>query len=118
MGSPPTTSGKDVDIRLRIERAKKHIVDLNTAIVAFNATGPYEVGAKRDPDTRKPIYYVKEVKPTPAEFSLIAGDAIQNLRSSLDHLAWLLVKANGGTPGDSTQFPIYKDLKKYESQKP
>jgi flotillin len=30
--------------------------------------------------------------------ALIAGDVLQNLRSTLDHLAWALVETNGGKP--------------------
>ena len=36
----------------------------------------------------------------------MAGDIIQNLRSSLDHLAYGLVIASGGKPTTSTMFPI------------
>jgi hypothetical protein len=39
---------------------------------------------------------------------LVAGEAIHQLRSSLDHLAWQLVEANGGTPGTHTGFPIHE----------
>jgi hypothetical protein len=36
------------------------------------------------------------------------GDCLHNLRSSLDHLAWQLVLADGGTPTTRTDFPIFK----------
>jgi hypothetical protein len=49
----------------KVERANKHIADLNSAIGAFRATNPYKVGAQRDPETRKPVYYVAEVSPIP-----------------------------------------------------
>lgn len=39
--------------------------------------------------------------------SIISGDLVHNLRSSLDHLAWQLVKVSGGEPGGWTYFPIY-----------
>ncbi|HVR32028.1 MAG TPA: hypothetical protein VMS74_04880 [Acidimicrobiia bacterium] len=35
----------------------------------------------------------------------VAGDAVQNLRSALDHLIWALVARNA-SPGRHTQFPI------------
>jgi hypothetical protein len=38
--------------------------------------------------------------------SAILGDSIHNLRVSLDHLAWQLVIAKGGTPDENTIFPI------------
>lgn len=47
----------------------------------------------------------------------IIGDVVHNLRSSLDHLAWQLVEANGGTPsdkpGEQTAFPI-RDVRRKE----
>jgi hypothetical protein len=74
-------------IWLKIERANKHISDLDTAIAAFLATKPYKVGVKRDPETRKPVYYVTDVQPVLPEVCIILGDAIHNLRGALDHLA-------------------------------
>jgi hypothetical protein len=43
----------------------------------------------------------------PLRWSLIAGDAIHNVRSALDHLASGLVLANEGEVTTRTQFPIY-----------
>jgi hypothetical protein len=80
----------------KIERANKHIRDLDTAITGFLATNPYKVGTKRDPETRKPVYYVAEVQPVPPEIPLILGDAIQNLRAALDHLAQQLYLVGSG----------------------
>lgn len=40
------------------------------------------------------------------DLAAIAGDCVHNLRSVLDHLAWQLVLANGGTPGYRTSFPL------------
>lgn len=42
----------------------------------------------------------------PAAIGLIAGDALQCMRSSLDYLVWELVEANGGTPDRQNAFPI------------
>jgi hypothetical protein len=104
-------------IRLKIKRADKHIAELQTAILAFKATDPHEVTAKRDPQTRKPIYYVHKADPVPEDIALIAGDVIQNLRSAVDHLAYQLVLAAGNTPDIATSFPIFDTSDKYESGK-
>jgi hypothetical protein len=80
----------------KIERANKHIRDLDAAIAAFLAINPYKVAAKRDPETGKPIYYVAEVQPVPHEICIILGDAIHNLRTALDHLAQQLYLAGSG----------------------
>jgi hypothetical protein len=80
----------------KVERANKHIRDLNTAIVAFMATNPYKVLAKHDAQTRKPVYYLADVQPVPAEIPVILGDAIHGLRTALDHLAQQLYLVGSG----------------------
>lgn len=104
-------------IRFKIERAKEHITYLNSAINDFFNSKPYQVNTKRDTNGRL-IYYLSSVKPTPTRFAIIAGDAIQNLRSTLDHLAWqlFLVGTGGTTNEDQIYFPIAGDATKYNSK--
>ena len=47
--------------------------------------------------------------PIPPEISLLAGDAIQNLRTALDYLACGLVLWNNQTPTSKTEFPIFDE---------
>src|SRR5579864_4992836 len=93
-------------IRLKIERAKEHIRDLDAAIKRFVQEQPYTLGAKphRIPEIEHTTLYVAEVKPIPDCISLIVGDAIHNLRSALDHLMWQLVEAAGGSPDRNIYF--------------
>ena len=101
----------------KVERAKKHIRDLNDAIAVFMAAKPYKVEAKRDPETRTPIYYVAEVQPVPQEISIVFGDAIQNLRAALDHLAYqlfLVGTAGSAGVGKHVYFPIARDAGQYK----
>jgi hypothetical protein len=46
------------------------------------------------------------------------GDVIHNLRSTLDHLAFALVSAAGGTPDKYISFPIFDSLKAYTDLAP
>jgi hypothetical protein len=88
-------------IRRKVDRAKQHLRDLQSEVTAFLDSTPYEVGVKRDPETRKPIYFVTRVATTPVKLPLIAGDVLQNLRSALDHLAYKLeVIGLGSDPPD------------------
>jgi hypothetical protein len=96
-----------VGIRSKIERSKKHVADLDFAIRDFHNSDPYKVAAKRDPDTRKLIYYVSHVEIVPDEVTQIAGDAIGNMISILDHLAFrLYLKHTPGGDGRHVYFPI------------
>ena len=104
-------------ILAKVERAKKHINDFDLAVRTwlFEAN-PYQVATKRDPQTRELIYYCPRVTPFPYEFATTVGDAIQNLRSALDHLGTQLVIANGKQPTRHTAFPIFDDLPRYEAE--
>jgi hypothetical protein len=55
----------------------------------------------------------REREAPPEEWSLLAGEAIQNLRSSLDHIVYA---ASGER--DWTQFPIFTSTDKYREKAP
>jgi hypothetical protein len=95
-----------IGVHLKVERAKKHIRDLDITIRAFCDSEPYILGVQDEPDISHIAIHVESVEPVPSEVSVIIGDAIHNLRSSLDHLMWQLVEAGGGFPNTDTYFPI------------
>jgi hypothetical protein len=104
----------------KVERAKNHISDLEREIQKFLATNPYKVGTKRDPQSRKLIYYVSGVAQTSVNIPLIAGDAVQNLMSALDHLAYQLVCASTNDIPPNPKwifFPVADNAEKYEAKK-
>jgi hypothetical protein len=107
--------------RLKIERANKHIDDLQIAVSTFFDSAPYKVAAKRDPDTRKMIYYLASVEPVPTVLPAIAGDILHCLRDALDHLAQqLYLVGTGGANGyrDKTSFLISPSAKDFKSGLP
>jgi hypothetical protein len=104
-------------IRAKVERAKKHLSDLEVARDRFIETKPYVILPERNPQTGDHIFKITDITVPPAEIGLIAGDAIHNLRSALDHLAWQLVLANGQTPGNQTGFPIFDEAAKYTARR-
>jgi hypothetical protein len=107
-------------VTAKITRAKEHVADLERERRAFLDTNPFKVAAKRDPETRKLVYYVMSAEATPDCLPLIAGDAIQNLMSALDHLAYQLVWSDtAGHPQypDRIHFPVGDDKEKYEKKK-
>ena len=104
-------------VRLKIKRAEKHISDLDVCIQSFFDSNPYRIGAKPHPVAaiNHTTLFIAEVQPVPSDIALILGDAIHNLRSALDHLAWQLVKAGGGQPDRDTFFPICESSQQYAS---
>jgi len=116
----PTIDQRLQQVTSKIKRAKDHATDLEGRVRTFLDTKPYKVGTKRNPDTRRLVYYVTSVDPTPDYLPLIAGDSIQNLMSALDHLAYQLVCSDTADkpPNPSwIYFPIADDAAKYEAKK-
>lgn len=112
-----TVKSRRDGIRLKIERAKKHIGDLESAIKTFIEGKPYTLAAKPHPiaEIKHTTLYVSDIEVVPGNISPIIGDAIHNLRSSLDHLMWQLVEAGGGIPNKSVYFPIAESPQQYQS---
>jgi hypothetical protein len=99
--SKPTLDG----VWAKIRWARKHTERLEALADFFLKRRPNQVSF--DDHSEPPWLIIRAVvEPMPIEFSLIAGDAVNNLRAALDHLAWQLVIASGGTPGRHTAFPL------------
>jgi len=103
----------------KIDRAKQLKEELQKALKFFFDSQPYKIGTKSDPQSKRLIYYITKADKVPEEIALITGDIIQNLRSSLDHLAYKLFTAGpgNGTNGRHIYFPIAEDFDQYEKDK-
>lgn len=66
---------------LKVERAKKHILELEAEYDSFRKDRPYRIDFKTDPVTRSRTYYLADAKPVPKSFSPILGDALNNVLS-------------------------------------
>lgn len=110
-----TADEKIKSIRVKVERAKQHLRDLETARDGFIASTPYAIQSEFNPQTGYDEFTVTNIQTPPDEIGTIVGDAIHNLRSALDHLAYQLVLANRQNPSSQTCFPIYDDAAKYNS---
>lgn len=84
--------------RLKIERAKKHVNDLNIAIDNFLVEHPFELWSRFKKKPSERAIFVKQNKPIPDEIPLILGDAVHNLKSALDILAWRMVGDKAPNP--------------------
>ncbi len=74
------------DPYLKIGRAKFHLDNLNREIDTFHSSEPYEIKSYDDLERQE---YVRTFRlfDVPDDISLIAGDALYCLRSSLDQVA-------------------------------
>jgi hypothetical protein len=100
--------------RVKIERASKHIVDLEAAIAKFFERRPYSVVAYIDAD-RRATYCLKHIEPIDLCIPAIAGDAIQNLRTALDYLAGALWRRTNSGEWKG-YFPISDSAAKYKAE--
>ena len=65
--------------RIKIDRAKHHINDLNTKITEFIDSKPYRIVSENDPDTSEEIHVLRVIEEIPKYFSAIIGDAVHPL---------------------------------------
>ena len=100
--------------KLKIDRAKCHIIELNNAIINYIKSKPYRVVVEQDSKSPNHLWTLRVRNEVPCHFSVIIGDAIHNLRSSLDLLASTLVEMNGGNTKD-VYFPFGDNVDGLES---
>jgi len=106
-----------LDPYLKTTRAKKHLEDLRERLTGF---GKEPCEFFREDDAHNGWHIIRmQVKDIPDDITLIFGDLLYCLRSSLDQLVWCLAKINA-TPGypEQTQFPILeqRDIARFNRQ--
>jgi len=100
--------------RLKLNRARYHLEVLRGELAAFNAGEPYRIAHEPNADGSEHIFRAKVRKEPPPFFGIIVGDALQNMRASLEHLAWgLAFRDKGSTPSRFTSFPICRTSKAF-----
>jgi len=109
------TIAKSKSILSKVARARKHIAELTAALEDFWDKDNNSVRFEDDPKTKERTFYLNKVTDIPFEILVIIGDALHNLRSALDHLAYQLPLAPGEIRG-RTQFPIVESATKYSSK--
>jgi len=90
---------------LKFRRAKEHLYALHAMMQVFWDGKPNAVVHEYDAKESKNLFRFKTFRDIPSEsWGLILGDAVHNLRSALDYLAWRL--AGSDLADIRTQFPI------------
>lgn len=100
----------------KLARAERHLSELAAAERRFWEESGNDYGAtvttEPGPDGRPWAYQrLHEPPQPPTRLALIAGDAVHNIRSALDHLVFALVLANPDHPDPPTrqnEFPIWE----------
>jgi hypothetical protein len=98
-----------VSAQLKLRRAQEHRSALESEIVTWAASKPYEYFTREvedsDPDFQRIQYVVKVNNPLPGDrLGQILGDCLNNYRGVLDHIIWELSNIHtGGMPKNPTR---------------
>jgi len=106
-------------VRVKVERAKKHLIDLEKGIIPYRGKSIWIGIGEPNSQTGQPSGGRIRLPVIPFDSLAAAGDVIQNLRSALDHLAYQLftVGSPGQVPNRRLCFPISDSAKRYEAEK-
>jgi hypothetical protein len=90
----------------RLDRARKHLADLEVREKAILHPQIEDIVAKTDLNTVKDFAITDPLAELPQSFSILIGETIYNLRAALDYLVFDLAILDSGVPQKGTQFPI------------
>jgi hypothetical protein len=93
--------------RIKLGRAYKHLGDLEEEVAALREKDPNRIKREVDTERREHRYRVEIIHPIPPEWGAIVGDFVSNLRSSLDHLVYVLPRTVAMWDESKTAFPIF-----------
>lgn len=100
---------------LKLHRAGSHLADLESQLTKWAHSGHHEVfdepDTGRGSDWRRVRVVTDDVPLDP--FSVVIGDILHNLRSTLDHLVYSLSEKHTGSPlpdklAKDSEFPIFR----------
>ena len=72
----------------KANRAKEHIASLRQQVDEFRAYGPYSLTSEPTEVPCRLAYRLRFSKPVPVTISTTVGDALHNLRATLENLAF------------------------------
>lgn len=105
--------------RLKLLRAQEHLEALHAEVERFYQRSPYGIVGEVDAKTDRYVFRVCVFEEPPRRLGVYIGDFLHNASSALEHLAWELVRLDGGTPIErQTGFPIFTKREKWDAMAP
>jgi hypothetical protein len=98
-------------VYLKLKRADENVINLQAEIDRFLDGCEYPVIPDRnDKRLQEALKYYRELR-VPLRFSVLAGEIVHHLRSSLDHIVWTLTDSSYKTPKNESAiaFPILRE---------
>ena len=104
--------------RAKIQRAEESLKNLDQEVNVFynRAPLPYQIVTQHQNCGLEYVFVAFGEPEAPVRFSVIAGEIVHHLRSSLDHLIHALIVQNGNTPTRKNQFPICTSKELFEKE--
>lgn len=105
--------------QLRLDRALYHMQCLESEVSRWLEKRPYRVINEFEAESGKKVVRIEVLEPPPAHFSLIVGDCVHNLRSTLDNLIYELAIARGQPSRkveETLMFPIFRNAKEFTAK--
>ncbi len=102
--------------RLKIQRANRHITELDAELRAYTEGGCFSIDMKYKTDLSDCVVMLRPSKPIPNSLPLIVGDALHNLRTALDHVVAACFVSQGLDP-DTCHFPFRKKVEEFVPDK-
>lgn len=94
---------------------RKRIAELQRETDDFLRDSPCESIAEPHPDkSGYRVQKIRLIRPLPDKFSLIAGDAVDNLRAALDHATFAVASAAGNQAPRNAYFPFAASVDRLE----
>ena len=82
---------------VKLRRADQHIVEATQRLEVFASDGPWTVEAMPGPGSSDQSYRFRVHLAVPVDLLAVLGDAVHNLRSALDAMAYALAEQHCGT---------------------
>jgi hypothetical protein len=103
----------------KLERSQAHIYNLEQQVSSFRKREPYTLRVREDIQDGERVGRVIAIKngqidDPDSALVLLAGEALYQLRSALDHLVHQLVIVAGNRPERLNQFPIFQTPDDYK----
>lgn len=105
-----------IGIQAKFERTDEHVREIESHILRFFESSPYEPFSYHDDQTGDHVWAVHVHADPPLIIGVIASEIFHHLRSILDHMVWQLVEANGHDPSKQRcSFPISDSVEEFQS---
>lgn len=101
---------------LKIDRANRHVHEIESEIRAFKNRNPFGLYCEEEPGSGDLVYKISIKEDVPILLSAPIGDCIHNLRAAFDIVACQIVTLGNGRVSSQTQFPIFSSSKKFRSK--